>query len=122
MLTDDKISRIALALKEVTDIVREAIADDIPEPPMGSVVTFERVWEGRTYLYAAVRSEPGWFLTGKAGSRARTWTELQKFAGDTAIGAMVYSHTVRRKQGANDIRTRLVDAMPAEFKDWWNVR
>lgn len=122
MLTDDKIDRIASALKEVTDIVREAIAEDVAEPPMGSVVTFERVWEGRTYLYAAVRSEPGWFLTGKAGGRSRTWGELQKFAGDTQIKAMVFSHTVRLKRGAADIRTRLVNAMPAEFKDWWNVR
>lgn len=112
MLTDDKIGRIAAILKEVTDIVRESVAEDIPEPPIGTVITFERTWEGRTYLYAAVRSEPGWFLTGKAGSRVRTWAELQKFAGDTRIGAMVYSHGIKAKQGTNDVRVRLHQVFP----------
>jgi hypothetical protein len=52
----------------------------------------------------------------------QTWLELQKFAGDATIGAMVFSHTIRHKQGSNDIRTRLLDAMPADFKNWWNTK
>lgn len=119
LLTDDMIERlVASALKEMVAIVREAIADDVPEPPIGTVVVFDRVWKDRSYHYAAVRAEPGWYLTGKAGGRPRTWVELQKFAGGAAIGAMEYSHGVRREQGSNDIRARLLDAMPADFKDW----
>jgi hypothetical protein len=122
LLSDDKIERLASILKEVTDIVREGIANDIPEPPVGTVITFQRVWRGRGYHYAAVRSEPGWYLTGKAGNRPRTWVELQQFAGDAAMGAMVYSHGVRRAQGPNDIRARLLKAMPTDYRDWWDAK
>lgn len=112
MLTEDRIGQIAAALKEVVDIIREAIADDIEEPPMGSVVTFKRVWDNRVYYYAAIRTEIGWSLTGKAGSRARTWAELQKFAGDAAILASMTTHTIKPEQGPNDIRARLRRAVP----------
>lgn len=123
MLNDDKIKRIAAALAEVTNIVREAIAEENPEPPVGSIVAFVRGWgDDRSYHYAAVRSGPGWYLTGKAGKRPMTWPELQVFAGDSLIRMMSDSYTVRRKQGSNDIRQRLVDVMPADFRDWWDSK
>lgn len=122
MLSDDKIKRIAAALAEVTDIVRESIAEENPEPHLGSIVAFVREWDGRSYHYAAVRSGSGWYLTGKAGKRPMTWLELQAFAGDSLIRAMAGSYTIRRKQGGNDIRQRLIDAMPADFRNWWESK
>lgn len=60
------------------------------EPPVGTVITFKKRFPEsiKTYSYAAIRTGPervagaGWYLTGRDGSRARTWGWLTDFIGD----------------------------------------
>jgi len=60
------------------------------EPPVGTVITFQKHFPNsiRTYSYAALRTGPeratgaGWFLTGRDGSQPRTWAWLTDFIGD----------------------------------------
>jgi hypothetical protein len=60
------------------------------EPPVGTVVTFQKHFPNsiKTYSYAALRVGPeravgaGWFLTGRDGAQPRTWEWLTDFIGD----------------------------------------
>jgi hypothetical protein len=60
------------------------------EPPVGTVITFEKQFPNsiKTYSYAAIRTGPervagaGWFLTGRDASQPRTWAWLTDFIGD----------------------------------------
>lgn len=57
------------------------------EPVPGSVVRFERRFRsGRSYSYAAVRAEDGfWYLTGVEEPRRLTWEHLKGFVGDNEL-------------------------------------
>lgn len=70
----------------------DAVADRFgEEPPVGTVITFRKRFpdSNREYSYAALRTKServvggGWFLTGRDGSRPRTWEWLTEFIGDS---------------------------------------
>jgi hypothetical protein len=52
------------------------------EPPVGTVIQFAKRFSdaGRDYVYVALRTEAGWFLTGQTVG-AKTWAELVEFIG-----------------------------------------
>jgi hypothetical protein len=52
------------------------------EPPVGSVIKFSKRYpgSGRRYDYAAIRVDPGWFLTGQE-TGTFTWPALCNFIG-----------------------------------------
>jgi hypothetical protein len=57
-----------------------------PEPAIGTVLGFEKTFPGvvvsKTYSYAALHADPGWYLTGKTFlAAAFTWGELLDFIG-----------------------------------------
>lgn len=47
------------------------------EPPIGSVVRWQKVYKsGTTYSYAAINTELGWYTTGPRSPKAYTWDDL----------------------------------------------
>lgn len=57
-----------------------------PEPAVGTVVTFTRRYGmgWKRYEFAALRLEPGWYLTGSE-TGTKTWNELNRFANSALV-------------------------------------
>lgn len=62
------------------------------EPPIGSVIRWQKVYgDGKTYSYAAIRTEVGWFTTGPRAPKGYDWDSLTSWidAGGTAFNFSV---------------------------------
>lgn len=69
------------------------------EPAVGSVLTFRKHYGNRSYDYAALRTDAGWFLTGRE-TEPKTWEELRAFIGENNTFQVATEWTVRRDVAA----------------------
>lgn len=102
---------IARSERELAELEsrREELAQRFgEEPPVGSVIAFVKMFPGsaKTYTYAALRTGgervvgSGWFLTGRDGSRPRTWESLCEFIGNGPFRVIPASDAQPRKAWA----------------------
>lgn len=81
------------------------------QPGVGSVVKFTRYLGRQTYTYAAIRTDAGWYVTGRDGARKYTWSELLDYAGSddivTQVGwqSITYPLLTAYRTASNDFDT-----------------
>jgi hypothetical protein len=69
----------ALASKELARI-SDRDARYGAEPPIGSVIRWRKQFgDGKTYMYAAIRTELGWYTTGPRSPKGYSWETLIEF-------------------------------------------
>lgn len=82
-----EVAELEKQIKELSE-KRDRLVNN-QQPGVGSVVKFTRYLGRQTYTYAAIRTDAGWYLTGRDGARKRTWSELLDYAGSDDIVTQV---------------------------------